>query len=78
EIAAASAASGARIACLCSSDRLYGEHAEAVAAALREAGAVKVWLAGRGDYAGVDGTVHAGCDALGVLRTTFDDLEVAG
>ncbi|MBB4919395.1 methylmalonyl-CoA mutase subunit beta [Streptosporangium saharense] len=76
-IAAAFAASGARIACLCSSDRLYGEHAEAVAAALREAGAAKVWLAGRGDYAGVDATLHAGCDALGVLRTTFDDLEVA-
>ncbi|MFF0577652.1 methylmalonyl-CoA mutase subunit beta [Streptosporangium saharense] len=76
-IAAAFVASGARIACLCSSDRLYGEHAEAVAAALREAGAAKVWLAGRGDYAGVDATLHAGCDALGVLRTTFDDLEVA-
>ncbi|MEV4096408.1 methylmalonyl-CoA mutase subunit beta [Streptosporangium saharense] len=76
-IAAAFVASGARVACLCSSDRLYGEHAEAVAAALREAGAAKVWLAGRGDYAGVDATLHAGCDALGVLRTTFDDLEVA-
>ncbi|MEV7006983.1 methylmalonyl-CoA mutase family protein [Streptosporangium sp. NPDC051022] len=76
-IAEAFAASGARIACLCSSDRLYGEHAEAVAAALREAGARKVWLAGKGEYAGVDATLYAGCDALGVLRTTFEDLEVA-
>ncbi|MER6826116.1 methylmalonyl-CoA mutase family protein [Streptosporangium sp. NPDC000563] len=77
EIAAAFAASGARIACLCSSDRLYAGHAEAVAAALRGAGAVKVWLAGKGDYEGVDGCLYAGCDALGVLRTTFDDLGVA-
>ncbi|MEV8634572.1 methylmalonyl-CoA mutase subunit beta [Streptosporangium sp. NPDC051023] len=76
-IAEAFTASGARIACLCSSDRLYGEHAEAVAAALRGAGAAKVWLAGKGDYAGVDANLYAGCDALGVLRTTFDDLEVA-
>ncbi len=76
-IAEAFAASGAKVACLCSSDRLYGEHAEAVAAALREAGALKVWLAGKGDHAGVDANLYAGCDALGVLRTTFDDLEVA-
>ncbi|GGS49637.1 methylmalonyl-CoA mutase [Planobispora rosea] len=76
-IAAAFAASGTPVACLCSSDRLYGEHAEAVAAALRAAGARKVWLAGKGSYEGVDGTIFAGCDALAVLRETFDDLEVA-
>ncbi|GAA4191846.1 methylmalonyl-CoA mutase family protein [Streptosporangium oxazolinicum] len=77
EIAAAFAASGARIACLCSSDRLYAGHAEAVAAALRGAGAIKVWLAGKGDFEGVDANLHAGCDALAVLRTTFEDLGVA-
>ncbi|GIH73852.1 putative methylmalonyl-CoA mutase small subunit MutA [Planobispora longispora] len=76
-IAAAFAASGTPVACLCSSDRLYGEHAEAVAAALRAAGARKVWLAGKGSYAGVDAALYAGCDALAVLRETFDDLEVA-
>lgn len=76
-IAAAFIASGAEVACLCSSDRLYGEHAEAVAAALRQAGARKVWLAGKGEFAGVDANLYAGCDALGVLRTTFDDLGVA-
>ncbi|MEV0418096.1 methylmalonyl-CoA mutase family protein [Streptosporangium canum] len=76
-IAAAFVASGAEVACLCSSDRLYGEHAEAVAAALRQAGARKVWLAGKGEFAGVDANLYAGCDALGVLRTTFDDLGVA-
>jgi methylmalonyl-CoA mutase len=68
--------SGSPVACLCSSDRLYGEHAAAVAAALREAGARKIWLAGKGDYEGVDATLYAGCDALDVLRTTFDDLGV--
>ncbi|GAA3139142.1 methylmalonyl-CoA mutase family protein [Planomonospora alba] len=76
EIAAAFAASGAKVACLCSSDALYGEHAEGVAAALAEAGAVRIWLAGRGEHAGVDGRLYAGCDALAVLRTTFDDLGV--
>ncbi|MFJ2032017.1 methylmalonyl-CoA mutase family protein [Streptosporangium sp. NPDC087985] len=76
-IAAAFTASGAKVACLCSSDRLYGEHAEAVAAALRDAGARKIWLAGKGEFTGVDANLYAGCDALGVLRTTFDDLGVA-
>ncbi|MEU8384776.1 hypothetical protein, partial [Streptosporangium sp. NPDC048865] len=51
--------------------------AEAVAAALRGAGAVKVWLAGKGEFEGVDANLYAGCDALGVLRTTFEDLGVA-
>ncbi|MEV4898221.1 hypothetical protein AB0K48_53710, partial [Nonomuraea sp. NPDC055795] len=76
-IATAFAVSGARVACLCSSDKLYPEHAEAVAAALKRAGARRVWLAGKGEYEHVDGRVFAGCDALAVLRTTFDDLEVA-
>ncbi|GLX01210.1 methylmalonyl-CoA mutase family protein [Microtetraspora sp. NBRC 16547] len=76
-IAAAFHDAGTPVACLCSSDRLYGEHAEAVAAALREAGARRVWLAGKGEYEGVDDRVYAGCDALGVLRTTFDDLGVS-
>ncbi|MGI5157022.1 methylmalonyl-CoA mutase family protein [Microbispora sp. CA-102843] len=76
-IAAAFRDCGTPVACLCSSDRLYGEHAAAVAAALREAGAHKVWLAGKGEYEGVDATLYAGCDALGVLRATFDDLGVS-
>ncbi|MFD0660256.1 methylmalonyl-CoA mutase family protein [Thermocatellispora tengchongensis] len=77
EIAAAYARSGARVACLCSADKLYAEHAAPVAAALREAGAARVWLAGRGEYEGVDGTLYAGCDALAVLRATFADIEKA-
>ncbi|MEU7855106.1 methylmalonyl-CoA mutase subunit beta [Nonomuraea sp. NPDC049141] len=76
QIATAFAVSGSTVACLCSSAKMYGLHAEAVAAALRRAGARKVWLAGKGDYEGVDDRLYAGCDALAVLRTTFDDLEV--
>ncbi|NJP88006.1 methylmalonyl-CoA mutase [Nonomuraea sp. FMUSA5-5] len=76
QIATAFAVSGATVACLCSSDKLYAQHATAVARALRRAGARKVWLAGKGHYEGVDALLHAGCDALAVLRETFDDLEV--
>ncbi|MFI7124498.1 methylmalonyl-CoA mutase family protein [Nonomuraea sp. NPDC050153] len=76
QIATAFAMSGASTACLCSTDKLYAQHAAAVATALRKAGARKVWLAGKGEYEGVDGNLFAGCDALAVLRQTFDDLEV--
>ncbi|GAA2295524.1 methylmalonyl-CoA mutase family protein [Nonomuraea roseoviolacea subsp. roseoviolacea] len=77
QIATAFAVSGTTVACLCSTDRLYAQHAEAVATALRKAGARLVWLAGKGSYDGVDACLHTGCDALGVLRTTFEALEVA-
>ena len=60
------------VGCLCSSDAQYT--AEAVAA-LRSAGAVHVWLAGRADV-GADGTITAGGDALGVLRRTAELLGV--
>lgn len=70
--------SGAREVCLCSSDALYAEQAEATAAALREAGAEHVFLAGRpGPYAGVDTYVFAGCDAVAVLRATLDRMGVS-
>jgi methylmalonyl-CoA mutase len=84
EIAAAFRAAGATLACLASSDGLYAEHAAPVAAALKAAGARRVWLAGRpGDRreadaaAGVDGYVHAGCDALAVLRDAHQEAGVA-
>lgn len=64
------------VACLCSSDALYATEAASAAAQLRAAGAQFVWIAGRADYAGVDGCVFAGCDALAALRTTIDVLEV--
>ncbi|MFC6886010.1 MULTISPECIES: methylmalonyl-CoA mutase subunit beta [Actinomadura] len=71
------AASGAKVACLCSSDKLYGEGASAAARTLREAGAVRVWLAGKGSYDGVDDQIFAGCDAVATLETTLHDLGVS-
>ncbi|MER6046784.1 methylmalonyl-CoA mutase subunit beta [Streptomyces sp. NPDC001793] len=83
-VAAAFAASGARMACVCSSDAVYAEQAVEVAAALKAAGAVRVHLAGRpGERgaefaaAGVDTFVFAGCDAVGVLSSALDVTEVA-
>ena len=67
------AASGATVACLCSSDPLYAEQAEPVAAGLRAAGAQRVLLAGKpGLWAGVDGYVFAGCDAVATLTSLLD------
>ncbi|MEU8341412.1 methylmalonyl-CoA mutase subunit beta [Spirillospora sp. NPDC048832] len=70
------AESGAAVACLCSSDKVYADQAAGAARILRDAGAVKVWLAGKGTYEGVDARVYAGCDAVGVLETTLCDLGV--
>ncbi|MGP4002336.1 methylmalonyl-CoA mutase small subunit [Streptomyces sp. 8N706] len=82
--AEAFARSGAGVACLCSSDPVYAEQAEAVAAALKSAGARRVFLAGRpGEQrdvylrAGVDAFVVAGGDAVAVLSSVLDDLGVA-
>ncbi|MFZ3599014.1 methylmalonyl-CoA mutase family protein [Streptomyces sp. BH104] len=70
--------SGAGEACLCSSDQVYEEQAEAAARELREAGAGHVFLAGRpGTYAGVDTYVFAGCDAVAVLTATLDRMGVS-
>ncbi|WP_024934900.1 methylmalonyl-CoA mutase subunit beta [Actinomadura welshii] len=69
--------SGAAVACVCSSDRVYEEEAAGAARVLRDAGAVKVWLAGKGSYEGVDAAVYAGCDAIEVLETTLRDLGVS-
>ncbi|MGI8677527.1 MAG: methylmalonyl-CoA mutase family protein [Jatrophihabitans sp.] len=77
QIVAAFEKDGTTVACLCSSDKVYAEHAAAAAQALRDAGAARIWLAGQAKVDGVDGTLFAGCDALDVLRTTFDTLGVA-
>src|SRR6185437_3119068 len=45
-LAAAFKASGARFACLCSSDAVYAEHAIAAAKALQAVGARHIYLAG--------------------------------
>jgi len=73
---AAFAASGARIAVICSNDATYDEHGAATAEALRGAGALRVYLAGKGDIAGVDEQIHLGCDVLAALGGALDTLGV--
>lgn len=77
EVVAAFERSGARIACLCGSEKAYAERAEETVRALREAGARHVLLAGKpaAGQSFVDGHLHAGCDALDVLATTYRHLE---
>ncbi|MEW1780509.1 methylmalonyl-CoA mutase family protein [Streptomyces sp. NPDC086777] len=69
--------SGATEAVLCSSDALYTEQAAQTAASLKAAGARHVVLAGRGEFAGVDSYVFAGCDAVAVLSETLDRMGVS-
>jgi len=75
EVARAFGASGARIAVLCSSDRLYEQLAAETARMLKAAGARSVVLAGRpgdreADYreAGVDRFIFIGCNVLDALQ----------
>lgn len=78
-LAAAFRASGARLACLCSSDETYAAWAAEAARALKEAGCVRLWLAGRpGDQAdawraaGIDDYIGVGSDALAVLTQAHE------
>ena len=80
---AAFAASGAAIACLCSSDQAYAELAEATVGALKQAGAKQVLLAGRPEdqeaalrAAGVDTFISAGGDAIATLTKLHKTLGV--
>src|SRR5262245_1773866 len=73
--------SGAKLACLCSSDKVYEREAEAAAKALREAGAKRIYLAGRPDpdqtafeQAGIGSFLHQGCDTLAILNTAYDEI----
>ena len=81
-LAAAFKASGAAIACLCSSDKVYAEHAAAAAKALQAAGASHIYLAGRpGEQeaalraAGVGDFIFAGGDALAMLQEAWRRME---
>jgi methylmalonyl-CoA mutase len=68
--------SGAKIAVVCGSDTSYADLAVPTVAALREAGAERVLLAGKKSDAAVDGFVHLGCPALEILNSTFDFLAI--
>ena len=81
-LAAAYKASGAPLACLCSSDKAYAAHAVAAAEALHAAGARHIYLAGRpGELepvlrgAGVGDFIFAGGDALAALGDAYKRME---
>jgi len=74
--AIAFANSGTALACICSSDALYGKFAIDLAVRLKRAGARHIYLAGRPKAlesaltaAGVGTFIHRGCDVLSILRS---------
>jgi methylmalonyl-CoA mutase len=82
ELAEAFKASGAAIACVCSSDKVYAGKAADAAKALQVAGAKHIYLAGRpGEReaalrgAGVGDFIFAGGDALAALRDAYRRME---
>jgi methylmalonyl-CoA mutase len=74
DMIAAFRASGAKLVCLCSSDKVYAAEAIDAAQALTSAGAAQIYLAGRpGELeaalksAGVQDFIYVGCDVVAVL-----------
>jgi methylmalonyl-CoA mutase len=73
--------SGAKLACLCSSDKVYAKEAEAAAKALTQAGAKRIYLAGQAgpneaafEQAGIGSFLHQGCDTLAILSAAYDEI----
>jgi methylmalonyl-CoA mutase len=80
---AAFKASGAALAALCSTDKIYANEASAAAAALKEAGARHIYLAGKAGEresewrtAGIQSFVSDGSDALATLQAAYDILGI--
>lgn len=80
-LAAAFRASGTTLACLCSSDDVYVAESVAAATRLREAGARRLYLAGRPTAledeqrrAGVTGYIHVGGDLVALLENAWAAL----
>jgi methylmalonyl-CoA mutase len=74
--------SGAALACICSSDKVYAEQAEDAAKALQAAGAKHIYIAGRASEqeqalraAGVNEFIFAGGDALAALQKAYQFAE---
>jgi methylmalonyl-CoA mutase len=73
--------SGAALACLCSSDKVYAREAVEVARAHAAAGAKHIYLAGKpgADRAALEGAgistfLHQGCDTLAILNAAYDEI----
>jgi methylmalonyl-CoA mutase len=76
-------ASGARLVCLCGTDDAYAEQAEALARAFKASGVKGVALAGRpGEFerawraAGLDDFIFAGGDAVAMLQSLYDRIDI--
>jgi len=83
-LAAAFKGSGAQLVCLCSSDKVYADHAADAAKALRAAGAGHIYLAGRpGEQeaalraAGIGDFIFAGGDALTTLNAAYANMSAS-
>jgi methylmalonyl-CoA mutase len=76
ELAAAFRASGCKIAVLCGSDKRYAEDATDSAAALKAAGAIALWLAGKHETDAVDRHIFMGCDVVHELTVALAELGV--
>lgn len=81
DMLAAFRASGASLACLCSSDKVYESEGAIAAKALKDAGAKHIYLAGKPGAledalrdAGVESFVSAGSDAVQTLRDAYEHL----
>jgi methylmalonyl-CoA mutase len=72
--------SGAKLACLCSSDKVYQREATDVTEALAEAGAARIYLAGKPadrsalERAGITSFLHQGCDTLQILNVAYAEI----
>jgi methylmalonyl-CoA mutase len=73
--------SGAKLACLCSSDKGYAREAADAAKALAAAGAKHIYLAGKPgadraalESAGIGSFLHQGCDTLQVLNAAYAQI----
>jgi methylmalonyl-CoA mutase len=76
-------ASGAALACLCSSDEVYAEKAVGAAKALRAAGARHLYLAGRPREletalkdGGVQSFIYSGCNVVAGVQDAYDRLNM--
>ena len=82
DMIAAFKTSGAKLACLCSSDEVYGKEVAQAAKAIIAAGAAHIYLAGRPKeqdklrVAGVGSFIFVGCDLLATLTAAHDILKL--
>jgi methylmalonyl-CoA mutase len=81
DIAAAFKSSGAKLACLCSSDKVYASEARDAAKALSAAGTTHVYRTGKPSdgtkelqAAGIDDFLYQGCDTLSLLHQAYERL----